>query len=98
MRHWATQRSSTAVWAGIGCLSLCTLQLYAAPQTPPAAVPLVSPQRVLLEKYCVTCHNQRLKTAGLLLDRTNVDDVGTAPELWEKVARKLRTGQMPPAG
>ena len=63
----------------------------------PMALPS-APQRALLEKYCVGCHNQRLKTADLLLDKANLDDVGAAPEAWEKVVRKLRTGAMPPPG
>ena len=54
--------------------------------------------RALLDQYCVTCHNQRLKTAGLLLDRSDVEHVGTGAETWEKVVRKLRSGDMPPPG
>src|SRR3954469_12003940 len=56
--------------------------------------------RALLDKYCVSCHNARLKTAGLLLDRDSVDveHVGATGALWEKVLRKVRTQAMPPAG
>jgi hypothetical protein len=53
-------------------------------------------QRALLDKYCVTCHNQRLRTANLALDAASVDDVGGNAQLWEKVLLKLRTGAMPP--
>jgi mono/diheme cytochrome c family protein len=54
--------------------------------------------RALLDKYCVSCHNARLKTAGLVLDRdaVNPDDVGAATDAWEKVARKIRSQAMPP--
>lgn len=86
-------------WAGALCVGVVVAQPQppgAGPQAAPSAA--VSPQRALLEKYCVTCHNQRLKTAGLLLDQANVDDISAAPEIWEKVAHKLRTGQMPPTG
>ncbi len=68
-----------------------------------------SPQRALLDRYCVTCHNERvvagagagmmaeqLRLVGLALDSADVDDVAAAPELWEKVVRKLRVGAMPP--
>jgi mono/diheme cytochrome c family protein len=66
---------------------------------PPAAAPRpASPHRALLDKHCVTCHNQKLATAGLMLDRMDVDAVGTDAAVWEKVVRKLRAGQMPPAG
>jgi hypothetical protein len=52
----------------------------------------------MLDKYCVTCHNQRLKTAGLMLDALDLGQVSEHAETWEKVVRKLRTGAMPPAG
>jgi hypothetical protein len=54
--------------------------------------------RPVLDRYCVTCHNGRLKTAGLELDALDVNRVGSDAETWEKVARKLRTREMPPAG
>ncbi|MXY25734.1 MAG: DUF1592 domain-containing protein [Acidobacteria bacterium] len=53
--------------------------------------------RALLDRYCVTCHNERLRTAELQLDTADVANVATDPALWEKVARKLRAGAMPPA-
>ncbi len=57
-----------------------------------------SPQRALLDRYCVTCHNQRLLTGGLALDVADVSRVGEAPDVWEAVVLKLRGGMMPPAG
>jgi uncharacterized protein DUF1592/uncharacterized protein DUF1588/uncharacterized protein DUF1587/uncharacterized protein DUF1585/uncharacterized protein DUF1595 len=54
--------------------------------------------RAVLSTYCTSCHNERLKTAGLALDRINVDDVAGSAEIWEKVVRKVRGGLMPPAG
>ena len=48
--------------------------------------------------YCITCHNDRLQTAGLSLDRLDLADVGGNAEILEKVVRKLRSGQMPPEG
>ena len=62
---------------------------------PPQAV---SPQRALLDTYCVTCHNQKARTAGLLLDKMDVEHVPEGAETWEKVIRKLRGGMMPPQG
>ena len=57
-----------------------------------------APQRALLERYCVTCHNERSRTGGLALDTLDVSRVGEAPEVWERVVLKLRGGMMPPAG
>jgi mono/diheme cytochrome c family protein len=52
----------------------------------------------VIKRYCVTCHNSRLKTAGLMLDSLDIANVGPAAETWEKVLRKLRATAMPPVG
>ncbi len=54
--------------------------------------------RAALERYCTACHNEKAKTAGLVLEAASADSVSRRPELWEKVVRKLRTRYMPPAG
>ena len=59
--------------------------------------PTASPSRTLLD-YCITCHNQRTKTAGLALDTLDLADVAAHADVWEEVVRKLRGGLMPPAG
>ena len=65
----------------------------------PSQQPVDAPaERALLNRYCVTCHNQRLKTAGLALDQLDPAHVEANPERWEKVVRKLRAGMMPQAG
>jgi hypothetical protein len=51
-----------------------------------------------LNKYCVTCHNGRLKTAGLQIDSLDVDHIAANAPQWEKIVTKLRTGEMPPPG
>jgi cytochrome c551/c552 len=56
------------------------------------------PPRAVFDKYCIGCHNQRVKTAGLALDALDVAQIGEHAEAWEKVVRKLRTGAMPPVG
>ena len=68
-------------------------------QSPPSAgaSPSASTQRQLLDRYCVSCHGEERKTAGLRLDLANVRNVGEDAEVWEKVVHKLRTGVMPPA-
>src|SRR5262245_8697541 len=55
-------------------------------------------QQAVLAKYCVPCHNQKLKTGGLDLDTLNLADVASHAEEWEKFIRKVRTGAMPPVG
>src|SRR5262249_55446109 len=51
-----------------------------------------------LNQYCMTCHNERLRTAGLALTASDLSDIPARAEIWEKVIRKLRTRTMPPAG
>jgi mono/diheme cytochrome c family protein len=53
-------------------------------------------QRALLDQYCVSCHNDRVKTANLSLQGLDLGAIGEHAELWEKVVRKLRAGVMPP--
>jgi len=86
-----------------------SIQLGAAPQTPgatrgvPAAPSPPAPEYAgLVQTYCVTCHNDRLKTAGLSLqlvqqsEAFQVSDIPAHAEIWEKVLRKVRSGEMPP--
>ena len=67
---------------------------------PPRPQPSASHQsdQALVSQYCVTCHNDRLKTGGLTLDGLALDKVAADAETWEKVVRKVRAGLMPPSG
>jgi mono/diheme cytochrome c family protein len=51
-----------------------------------------------IDRYCVTCHNPRMKAGGLVLDGIPAANAASEPHTWEKVIRKVRTGMMPPAG
>src|SRR2546421_178415 len=77
-----------------GCLAIMVIGATYRSQ---AATPQAAP-RAVIDKYCVTCHNRKLKTAGLLLDSLDLSRVGDHAEVWEKVARKFRTHEMPPPG
>ncbi len=63
-----------------------------------AAAPAASPESAFLTQYCLGCHNQRVKAAGLVLDTLDLTKVGPDAETWEKVIKKIRTGMMPPSG
>ena len=65
-------------------------------QSPAPSVPIVSPERVLLDQYCVRCHNEQLNTGGIAFDAADVNNVATNVTLWERTARKLRARAMPP--
>jgi hypothetical protein len=74
---------------------IVVLAIFGWVQAQPAPVPA---PRAVLETYCVTCHNERLRTAGLALDRLDITNPGANAEVWENVIAKLRAGSMPPAG
>src|SRR5262249_43011302 len=84
---------------GVMCFVVLVGTPGAAPQGPAASsAPVSTPPRAVLDKYCVTCHNEKLHTAGLALDAMDLAHVSDHAEVWEKVVRKLRTGAMPPPG
>jgi len=66
-----------------------------APGSAPSPASSEKP-RALLDRYCVTCHNDRLKTANLSLQELDLTKAAEQAEAWEKVIRTLRAGVMPP--
>src|SRR5687768_17617542 len=93
-----------SLFLAAGCLATIAVdsgRIQAAhPQqtaTPSAATSSTS-RRALLDRYCLACHNDKLKTQGLSLQTIDLADVPDDAEVWEKVIRKLRTGAMPPLG
>jgi hypothetical protein len=67
-----------------------------------SAQPSGTQERALLDRYCVICHNQKLRTAGLSLDSTSLhveaDKIPEDGATWEKVLGKVKGGFMPPPG
>ena len=57
-----------------------------------------SPLPILVNQYCAGCHNGHVKKGGLDLDGIRLEDVAQRTNGWERVVRKLRARQMPPAG
>src|SRR5262245_48786472 len=70
----------------------------AAPQSATKTAPAATPARQLVSTYCVSCHNERVKTANLMLDKVDADQVSNSADEWEKVVVKLRSRAMPPPG
>ena len=52
----------------------------------------------LLDKYCTECHNSNDYAGGLDLQSADVKTLSEAPEVGEKLAKRLRAGMMPPVG
>src|SRR5678815_3363531 len=67
-------------------------------QVPAAAATPGTSSAAVLKQYCATCHSDRVKAGGLVIDPAAVSNVGTDADRWEKVVRKLRTQAMPPPG
>ena len=63
---------------------------------PSASAASATPARELVTKYCVSCHNQKLKTGNIMLDEADAEHVFNSAETWEKVIVKLRSRSMPP--
>jgi cytochrome c5 len=75
--------------------------LHANAQAPPAAQQVeagATPARELVSRYCISCHNQKTRTASLVLDMADADHVSNSAETWEKVIVQLRSRSMPPPG
>src|SRR2546425_8251541 len=75
------------------------LHLQASPQqqqsTPDSQI---AQHHAVIDKYCVTCHNERTKTAGLALESVDISHPAEHADIWEKVIRKVRAEMMPPVG
>src|SRR5262245_30348729 len=78
-------RMSVSALLVAGCVAAAASSVHSAPRqaTPTPSVP-AAPQEIL-GKYCVTCHNQRLRTAGLALETFDATTPSAAPEVWERV-------------
>ena len=96
---WVVAAASSSLQADPASAQSQTPTAAPASVTQPTApaTPAVADQG-LIQKYCITCHNARAKTAGLSLEGANPADAAAHAELWEKVAMKLRGGMMPPQG
>jgi mono/diheme cytochrome c family protein len=68
-----------------------------AVQASPVQAPATAPAATL-KQYCATCHSDRLKSGGVVIDPAAVGNVSASADHWEKVVRKLRTRSMPPPG
>ena len=82
---------------GLCALLSLTSSLIGGAQT--AQAPAQAPAALdtsLINQYCITCHNQRVKAGGLTLDTLDYEHLDAAT--WEKVVRKIKTGMMPPSG
>jgi hypothetical protein len=90
--RWLIGSGALVLLAGFGA------PVAAAQQARADASPASDDYGAVLQKYCTTCHNERLRTAGLTLEGLDVRHPEARVDVWEKIIQKLRSRTMPPAG
>jgi hypothetical protein len=88
-------------WTWVDAREQGTTSAPAAQTSPKPVTPTMrsdQQRRATLDRYCVSCHSERLKTGGLSLETIDTANLAMATDVWEKVARKVRVGMMPPQG
>ena len=112
----STRRNPALRRVGVAALVAgCALaSAPAAASAPPAGGEVTSASvAATLDRYCVTCHNERvvagrgaapsmlvsqLRIAGLAIDTLDVNRAAGDADAWERVIRKLEARTMPPPG
>jgi mono/diheme cytochrome c family protein len=99
-RHWSVLFAA-AIPLIVAGLAPGHLQAARPSQAPGTRTSSPADQQAVLQRYCLTCHNQNMQERGavpIALDRLDLSNLGRDAETWEKVVRKVRTGLMPPPG
>ena len=94
----SVRRAPHAVPLHFLCRAFTLVLIASAVPSMGAAPSPSSPTVTLVDQYCVACHNTTAKTADLALDAVSEAEVFANTDVWEKVVRRLRARQMPPAG
>ena len=102
MRHSLTRKNLVRSVAIAG-LSLLLWLAFAPSQWPAkgAQSPTEFDRSVqpFLARTCYMCHNAELKSGGLNLESLQTAfSITQSREIWERVVKKLRAGEMPPKG
>ena len=85
------QVSSAGTWMAMVLLGLSA-------QGPAAASQGQSQSQALINQYCAVCHNEKLKSGGIVLAGLDLSDIASNSSTLEKVLRKVHSGEMPPPG
>jgi mono/diheme cytochrome c family protein len=103
MRRWSFLLGCALTALAAGSMSARADRAQtSAPTAPPrrSTVPASSTtaEQALVQKYCVSCHNNRAKTGGVSFEGLDPAQAAAHAELWERALLKLRGGMMPPQG
>ena len=82
--------------AGLAATLFFSVHVNAQQNAASAGATAAANPRQFLDRYCVSCHSDKLKTAGLSLAQVDLSKVSAQNDVWEKVMSKLHTGVMPP--
>src|SRR5689334_19330966 len=88
------EKTSRRDWAIRSILYICcalVAPVLSADTGAPAAA-------ALAKQYCVGCHSAKAKTGGVVLEGIDWNSPAANGATLEKVLRKVKTGEMPPAG
>ena len=87
--------------AGVALIASLT-RVFTAPQAaipaPQASGAQQLAQLATMQQYCVACHNDRAKVAGVSFEGITPESIGQHADVFEKAVRKLRGRVMPPPG
>lgn len=94
------RRPTSKSVSGIGLCRIVgvALLLGSVPRAEAQNFAVAAEREAFLEQYCQGCHSGSVRSGGLALEEVPVDDPSSHPHVWEKVARKLSDGEMPPSG
>jgi mono/diheme cytochrome c family protein len=94
------KRIGRIVWAAAG-LPIAAVLCFSQPpgrEQPVSSTQNTDHYRSVVTQYCISCHNERTKIAGLAFDKLDFTKVAANANVWEKALRKVRVGMMPPQG
>src|SRR4051812_1243927 len=94
MKSWSMALAALVSIGGLAAVVGLRAQAPAAPR-PAASTP---DPKTFVSTYCLGCHNDKLRTSGLSLEKLDPANPAADAEVWERVIGKLRSGSMPPAG
>ena len=90
--------SNTAAGGAVSCIFLVAVLLGSPSQAQAQDYAMAADREALLKQYCLGCHANSIRSGGLTLEEVAAENPSAHPHIWEKVARKLADGEMPPAG
>src|SRR5690349_4917534 len=84
--------------AAAGLAATAVLAAFCSPLRAQSSAPAAPAPQALVSKYCVACHSQKARIAGVVLEGIDFSHPSEHAAILERALRKVRTGEMPPPG